>query len=231
MVVIILIIIIIIILIIIFVCWGIRRKNCQNNENNENNLHIILKSPQTSKLSPLYNSKLSSPYNSNLSPYNKLSPYNSNLSPYNSNLSPYSSNLSPYNSNANNLLKISKIKDLTPNNIKYRGGIDNEISDINKSLNISNVFVDNGHPELKKNGSANSVFNKTDKFAPITHIKNQDHVDLLDFDEQNANQGLTRNDPYRPTNGTIQRIKMVAPYIKEEFEKEAQKEWWGNGEY
>jgi hypothetical protein len=52
----------------------------------------------------------------------------------------------------------------------------------------------------------------------------------IDFDEQNTYQGLSRNDPYRPINGLMNRKQMIDPYIREELEKEERKVWWGNGE-
>ena len=97
------------------------------------------------------------------------------------------------NTRAPNLLKKNI---LLPNMEQpYKGNIDNDISDINNSLSVNDVFIDNGHPELKQNGSVNSVFNKSDKLAPISHIINQDNMEILDFDERNANQRLSRNDP------------------------------------
>ena len=231
MIVITLIIFIIIVLIIIFVYWGIRRQNCQNND--ENSLHMALKMTQSQQSQQSQSQQSQQQSQQSQQQSQQSQQQQSQLKQSQQQQSQQLKQLKQYNndSNANNLLKISKIQNISPNNIKYRGGIDNDISDINKSLCTNNVFLENGHPELTRNGSANSIFNKTDKFAPITHIKNQDHIDILDYDEQNANQSLTRNDPYRPINGIIQRIKMVDPYLREELEKESKKEWWGNGEY
>jgi hypothetical protein len=53
----------------------------------------------------------------------------------------------------------------------------------------------------------------------------------IDYDEKNSYQLLKRNDPIRPIVGEIHRKSFVDPYIREELDTTAKKEWWGNGEY
>jgi hypothetical protein len=53
----------------------------------------------------------------------------------------------------------------------------------------------------------------------------------IDYDEKNTYQLLKRNDPIRPIVGEINQKSFIDPYIREELDTTAKKEWWGNGEY
>lgn len=52
----------------------------------------------------------------------------------------------------------------------------------------------------------------------------------LHGDEAGAMQGLSRNDPLRPTIGSMDRYRKVAPFIREEMESNETREWYGISE-
>lgn len=53
----------------------------------------------------------------------------------------------------------------------------------------------------------------------------------LNFDERIANNSLSRNDPTRPTVGTMRRRCEMDRFFREEVAAREQDEWWGNHEY
>jgi hypothetical protein len=52
----------------------------------------------------------------------------------------------------------------------------------------------------------------------------------MDADELNAYQGRSRNDPDRVAAGTMNRRKMMDPYLREEVEEAEDRQWWGRHE-
>ena len=118
---------------------------------------------------------------------------------------------------------------------QYKGNIDNKIDYINSTLKdkIPPINIENGHTELNPNDNNNKFgipFNRTNISAPSVLPYKELNKTTIDFDEQNTYQGLSRNDPYRPINGIMNRQKMLDPYIRDELNKEEKKQWWGNGE-
>lgn len=125
---------------------------------------------------------------------------------------------------------------------RHMGSIDDAIDEINASiLNTPynpSAAIENGHRELKKNENNNApvgnVANSTDTsapYAPPIPIYTESNIDSMDYDERNSVQSLNRNDPIRPIIGIMGRETFVDPYLREELDTTALKEWWGNGEY
>ena len=54
--------------------------------------------------------------------------------------------------------------------------------------------------------------------------------DEMDGDERITYQQRSRNDPTRVTAGTMNRRKMLDPYLRGEVEEEADRPWWGRHE-
>jgi hypothetical protein len=52
----------------------------------------------------------------------------------------------------------------------------------------------------------------------------------IDGDERMANQGTARNDAARVTAGTINRLKDMDKYFREEVAEAEEREWWGRNE-
>ena len=103
----------------------------------------------------------------------------------------------------------------------------------NESINLMN-----GYPQLKKGDNASApegnIYNPTDvnaPFAPKIDIYKESNRDMVDYDERNVYQSMSRNDPIRPIVGEIHRGLFVDPYLREELNKTEKQEWWGNGEY
>lgn len=153
------------------------------------------------------------------------------------------------NSNCNNSellnMKLRQPSMLKQNYTQYpphMGSIDDAIDEINasilKSPNNPSMVIENGHRELKKNENnaapVGNVANSTDTSAPYASsmpIYKESNIDSMDYDERNSVQSLNRNDPLRPTIGIMRREAFVDPYLREELDTTALKEWWGNGEY
>jgi len=141
------------------------------------------------------------------------------------------------------------------NESSYPGNIDNAIEEINNNImqhpNEQSVNLTNGHPELMEwennfiqANSDSMASNLTNISGPIPPSMNpintvngpvipykESNDNSIDYDEKNSYQLLKRNDPIRPIVGEIHRKSFVDPYIREELETTAKKEWWGNGEY
>ena len=125
---------------------------------------------------------------------------------------------------------------------KYVGNIDDSIEEINNSIlnNTleSNSPLMNGHRDLKKyeniNAAEGNIANITATnapYAPAIPIYQEKNIQSIDYDEANSFQGLTRNDPLRPTVGIIARGSMMDGFLREELEDAEEKEWWGNGDW
>jgi len=120
----------------------------------------------------------------------------------------------------------------------YNGNIDNNINYINHTLKTNKYKppfnVLSGHSELSQYENSNAPYgipyNRTNISAPANPPYKESNKSTLDYDEQNTYQGLSRNDPYRPINGLMDKKRYLNPYLVEELEKEERREWWGNGE-
>jgi hypothetical protein len=182
----------------------------------------------------ILNSYLRSYQMQNLPEYDDLAEYNNLIK---DNLS---NNLIKDNLSNNNLIKDS--------HTNYPGSIDDAVNDINKDImkqeNNQSINLTNGHPELmqwENNLTANSksmASNLTNISAPMPPQLNgpiipyeEANDNSIDYDEKNSYQLLKRNDPIRPIVGEIHRKSFVDPYLREELDTTAKKEWWGNGEY
>ncbi len=60
---------------------------------------------------------------------------------------------------------------------------------------------------------------------------NEENSAGLDIDEKNTYQARGRNDHTRVVAGTMNRRRMVDPYMREELEEEEASLWWGQHEY
>jgi cbb3-type cytochrome oxidase subunit 3 len=126
------------------------------------------------------------------------------------------------------------------NNTSQPQSLDKDVLLFNP-LNIKNdesINLMNGYPQLKKGENAyapeGNIYNSTDvsaPFAPPIGIYKESNKDMIDYDERNVYQSMSRNDPMRPIIGEIHRKQFVDPYLREELNTTEQKEWWGNGEY
>jgi len=144
---------------------------------------------------------------------------------------------------------------LKTNTDNYPGNIDSAVMEINNDIlqnsNNQSINLTNGHPELTtwENNLSNAVAREGINASNLTNISapmdksayapingpmipyQESNDNSIDYDEKNTYQLLKRNDPIRPIVGEINRKSFVDPYIREELEASAKKDWWGNGEY
>jgi hypothetical protein len=68
-------------------------------------------------------------------------------------------------------------------------------------------------------------------YAAPACIDDEANDDTIDGDERLSYQALSRNDPTRPTAGTMSRRGALDQYLREEVEEADDREWWGRHEY